>query len=63
MFIPSLYLFLEVLFIWLVLSVIQQNFFIQTWELWGILVFIIFVGYAVFKTIHVYQRQKDYPRG
>jgi len=61
MFIPALYFSLEVIFIWLVLSVIQQNLFIPTWELWSILVFIVFVGYAIFKTVHVYQRQKDYP--
>jgi C4-dicarboxylate transporter len=61
MFVPSLYLLLEVIFIWLVLSVIQQNLFISTWELWSILLFIVFVGYAILKTVHVYQRQKDYP--
>ena len=60
-FVPALYFFLEVLFIWLVLTLIQMNFFIQTWELWSLIVFIVAVGYFFIKTVHVYQRQKDYP--
>lgn len=61
MFVPALYFLLEVIFIWLILTLIQMNFFIQTWELWSLTLFIVAVGYFFIKTVHVYQRQKDYP--
>jgi len=61
-FAPAFYFFLETIFIWLVLSVIQKSFFINTWALWSLIFFIVAVGYFLLKMVHVYERQKDYPK-
>jgi len=61
MFIPAFYFLLEIVFVWLVLSLIQKSFFLHVWAWWSLLIFIVFVIYFLLKTIHVYDRQKDYP--
>jgi len=60
MFIPAIYFIAEVTLSWLVLSLVQLNFNINTWNIWSLLVFIPAVLYSMFKTIHVYRRQRDY---
>ena len=43
------------------LSLIQLEFSIGEWEVWAILVFILGMLYSIAKTVHIFQRQKDYP--
>ncbi len=62
MFIPTIYFLAEMIVAWLVLSLIQVNFDIRNWSLWSLIIFIIFIGYALAKTVHIYKRQKNYKR-
>jgi ABC-type transport system involved in cytochrome bd biosynthesis fused ATPase/permease subunit len=57
---PIIYFFVETIFVWLVLGLIQINFNMFTWSFWAITMFIIAVIYSIIKTVNVYQRQKDY---
>ncbi|MBU1668806.1 hypothetical protein KKC13_10345 [bacterium] len=57
---PALYFIAEMVFIFLVLSLIQLNFDIRDWATWSYIVLVIFGLYSLGKTIHVYQRQKSY---
>ena len=59
-FIPSFYFIAEMLFIWLVLSLIQLEFDILGWDYWGVIIFVLFFIYSLGKTIHVYNRQNSY---
>lgn len=59
---PAFYFFAEMVFIWLVLSLIQLDFNIVRWEVWSYIVLVLFVVYAFVKMLHVYQRQKDYKK-
>ena len=60
LFIPTLYFIMEMLFIWLVLSLIQLKFDLRDWEIWSMGVFVLFGIYSFSKTVHVYKRQKNY---
>ena len=60
MFMPMFYFILEIIFIWLVLSLIQLKFDPRDWEIWSMGIFIILGAYSFFKTLHVYNRQKSY---
>ena len=60
--IPIIYFSLEVTFFWLVLSLIQMQFTFKTWDKWSLVIFITAVTYSMFKTIHIYKRQKHYIR-
>jgi len=61
LFIPAIYFILELIYMWLILTIIQANQNPLTWALWGQLIMGVFFLYALFKTIHVYRRQKEYP--
>ena len=61
MLIPAIYFLAEVVLVWLILSLIQLNFYFDEWSIWSLLIFIVSVIYSTFKTIHVYRRQKSYP--
>ena len=61
-FIPTLYFFTEIILAWLVLSLIQVDFDIRSWNLWSLIVFFIALSYSLAKTIHVYKRQKNYKK-
>ena len=58
--IPMVYFILEIIFVWLVLSLIQLKFDPRDWAIWSVGVFILFGAYAFSKTLQVYQRQKNY---
>ena len=60
--IPIIYFTLEVIFFWLVLSLIQMQFTFESWNQWALVVFIAAVAYSTFKTIHIYKRQRNYTR-
>ncbi len=60
-FIPIVYFMAEITAVWLVLTLIELNFNILEWSIWTILVFILALSYSALKTVHVYNRQKDYP--
>ena len=61
MILPAIYSILEMVFMWLALSLIHLSFDFRAWSVLGYLVFIAFMLYSVGKTIHVYRRQKNYP--
>ena len=61
MFIPIMYFIAEVTVVWLILTLIQLNFNILEWSIWSIIAFIMAISYSALKTVHVYERQKDYP--
>jgi len=60
LFIPILYFIMEMVFIWLVLSLIQLKFDLRDWAIWSIGVFVLLGMYSFSKTVHVYMRQKNY---
>jgi L-asparagine transporter-like permease len=60
MIVPVIYLILEMVFIWLVLSLIQLKFDFREWAIWSMVIFIIWGVYAFSKTWDVYNRQKNY---
>jgi len=57
---PVLYFIAEMVFIWLVLSLIQLNLDIRSWAIWSYILFAIFGFYSLAKTLHIYHRQKNY---
>lgn len=57
---PALYFIAEMVFIFLVLSLIQLNFDLRAWSTWSYIVLVLFGLYSLGKTIHVYHRQKSY---
>ena len=61
MVVPAIYFAVEVVLVWLILSLVQLEFNLFKWDIWEILVFIPLVFYSTFKTIHIYRRQKSYP--
>ena len=61
MLIPAIYFLAEVILVWLILSLIQLNFYFDEWNIWSLIIFIVSFIYSTFKTIHVYSRQKNYP--
>ena len=61
MFIPLIHFMAEVAVAWLILTLIQLNFNILEWSIWSILIFMLVISYSALKTVHVYERQKDYP--
>ena len=60
MLIPMVYFMLEIIFVWLVLSLIQLKFDPRDWAIWSIGIFMILGAYSLSKTLHVYNRQKNY---
>ena len=60
LFIPTLYFIMEMVLIWLVLSLIQLKFDFRDWALWSLVIFVLFGIYSFSKTLQVYIRQKNY---
>ena len=60
LFVPAIYFILELIFMWLVLTILEMSFNPLDWELWSQLVMVFFSAYALFKMIHIYNRQEDY---
>ncbi|CAA6819782.1 MAG: Unknown protein [uncultured Sulfurovum sp.] len=60
--VPIIYFFAESVLSWLILSLIQVEFYISNWSFWAVVVFVLGVGYSIAKMIHVFERQKDYPK-
>jgi len=57
---PMFYFLTEMTLVWLVLSLIQLEFSVLEWSTWAIIIFFVIIIYSIAKTIHIYQRQKDY---
>ena len=57
--IPLIYFTMEIVFIWLVLTLINLRFNPLGWNIWSIFIALVFIGYSLFKTINVYERQKN----
>ena len=54
------YFILEIIFVWLVLSLIQLKFDPRDWAIWSMGIFILWGVYSFSKMLHVYNRQKSY---
>ena len=59
-FIPVIYFILELMFIWLLLSLLQVNFKPMEWQGWSLSIMFLFGLYALFKMINIYNRQESY---
>ena len=62
MVIPIIYFLAETTLAWLILSLIQVNFNISHWAIWSMVILALSVSYSISKTVHVYKRQRDYPK-
>ena len=58
--IPMVYMLVEIVCLWLILALIQVKFNMLEWNFWALAIFILGSVYSIFKTIHIYKRQKDY---
>jgi hypothetical protein len=47
---------------WLVFVILQISYNPLDWAVWSQVLMILFVIYAFFKMLHIYNRQKDYPK-
>ena len=61
-FIPALYFIMELIFIWLVFVIIHLSYNPLDWDLWSQVLMVVFGIYSFLKMLHVYHRQKDYPK-
>lgn len=59
-FTPAIYMFLELILAWLILSVINVTYQVQTWPIWSHIILFIAFSYSAHKTLIVYDRQKEY---
>ena len=60
-FIPFIYFLLEVVAIWLVLSLFQVSFNVKSWSIFSMAIFAGVTLYSLSKMLTVYKRQRDYP--
>jgi hypothetical protein len=60
-FLPIVYFILELTLAWLVFVILQISYNPLDWAVWSQVLMILFVIYAFFKMLHIYNRQKDYP--
>ena len=59
-FTPIIYMFAEVILAWLILSIINISFEVQTWKMWSHIVLLFAFSYSGYKTFVVLDRQKEY---
>jgi len=59
---PLVYFLAEVVMYWLVLSLMQEEFNIRSWQGWSVALLVLLTAYSIAKTVHVYKRQKDYDK-
>jgi len=56
---PLFFLFAELVLAWLVVSIIQVDFDIRNWQLWGKALLGLVAIYSLSKTARVFKRQRD----
>lgn len=59
---PIIFFLAEIVFYWLVLSLIQLEFNVKKWAIWAMAIFILGIVYSLIKTVHIYKRQRDYKK-
>jgi len=59
-FAPIIYMLAEVILAWIILSLINLSFQVQTWEMWSHIVLFFAFIYSGYKTFVVLDRQKEY---
>ena len=59
--VPIFYFLVEAVLVWLVLALIELEFDVREWSIWSIGIFLLGGLYSIAKTVHVYDRQKNYP--
>lgn len=58
--IPIIYFVAETILVWLVLALIQLNFNMFEWSVWGLGIFLVVLIYSITKTVNIFQRQSEY---
>ncbi len=61
-FLPVVYFILELTLVWLVFVILQLSYNPLAWDLWSQILMVLFGIYSFLKMLHVYNRQKDYPK-
>ena len=59
-FTPIIYMFAELTLAWIILSVINVSFQVQTWEMWSHIALLFVFIYSGYKTFVDINRQKAY---
>jgi predicted transporter len=59
-FAPAIYFILELILMWLILTVWEVNFNPTDWKNLSQFIMFVFTIYALFKMIYIYNRQKNY---
>lgn len=59
-FTPAIYMFAEVTLAWIILSILNISFEIQTWEMWSHFILLFAFSYSAYKTFLILDRQKKY---
>lgn len=59
-FTPIIYMLAEIVFAWILLSIVNISFEVQTWGIGSYIILFLAFSYSVYKTQGVYERQKDY---
>ena len=59
-FTPAIYMLAELTLVWLILSIFNVSFQVQTWNLISHIILSCTVIYSGYKTYLVYDRQKNY---
>jgi hypothetical protein len=59
-FIPIFFFFAELTLAWLVISIIQVDFDIRNWQLWGKILLGLGTLYSLSKTLRIFKRQRNF---
>jgi predicted membrane-bound dolichyl-phosphate-mannose-protein mannosyltransferase len=59
-FTPIIYMFAEVILVWILLSIANVSFQIQTWETWSYIILVFAFIYSGNKTYFIFDRQREY---
>ena len=57
-FVPIVYMLAEIILIWILLSLLNISFNVQSWSVISYIILFVAVGYSLYKTVIIYERQK-----
>lgn len=57
-FVPIVYLLAEIILVWILLSLLNISFNVQSWSVISYMILFVAVGYSLYKTVIIYERQK-----
>jgi len=59
---PIIFTLLEITLAWLIISIIEIDFNIEKWDIWGKFAIVLSSIYSIYKMVKIYKRQKNYKR-